>query len=112
MYVGAAYALCQLASYTFTITGTNDASLPPARRPRSPPRCSWPHWADATRHIIKNPSHPNYGDSEYKDDLAQCRKQNSKIVIVSGYDDRAETQVDEAKARSCMTERGWQAVSR
>ena len=65
---------------------------------------------DSTHH--QNPSHPNFGDSEYKNDLAQCRKQNSKIVIVSGYDDRSETQVDEAKARSCMTERGWQAVSR
>ena len=29
----------------------------------------------------KNPSHPGYGDAEYKSDLAQCRKQNSKVVI-------------------------------
>ena len=60
----------------------------------------------------RNASHPNYGDADYKSDLAQCRKQSSKVVAVSGYDDRSEIQVDEAKARSCMTERGWQAVSR
>jgi hypothetical protein len=60
----------------------------------------------------KNPGHPEYGDAHYKTDLAQCRKQNSKIVIVGGYDDKGEVQVDEDKARSCMNERGWQAVSR
>ena len=60
----------------------------------------------------KNPSHPGYGDAQYKSDLAQCRSQNSKVVIRGGYDDRAAVEVDEAKARSCMNERGWQAVSR
>ena len=60
----------------------------------------------------KNPSHPGYGDAEYKNDLAQCRKQNSKIVISGGYDDKSSVEVDEDKARSCMNERGWQAVSR
>jgi hypothetical protein len=60
----------------------------------------------------KNPSHPGYGDAEYKTDLAQCRKQNSTTVIVGGYDDKGEIRVDEDKARSCMNERGWQAVSR
>jgi hypothetical protein len=65
---------------------------------------------DSTQY--RNASHPNYGDADYKSDLAQCRKQNSKVVAVSGYDDRSEIQVDEAKARSCMTKRGWQAVIR
>jgi hypothetical protein len=65
---------------------------------------------DSTQY--KNASHPNYGDADYKSDLAQCRKQNSKVVAVSGYDDRSEIHVDEARARTCMTERGWQAVSR
>jgi hypothetical protein len=65
---------------------------------------------DSTQY--KNASHPTYSDAEYKSDLAQCRKQNSKVVAVSGYDDRSEIQVDETKARSCMTARGWQAVSR
>jgi hypothetical protein len=60
----------------------------------------------------KNISHSNFGDAEYKNDLAQCRKQNSRIVMSTGYDDRSEVQVDEPKARTCMTERGWQAVSR
>jgi hypothetical protein len=60
----------------------------------------------------KNPSHPGYGDTEYKSDLAECRKQNSKVVIRGGYDDKASVEVDEDKARSCMNERGWQAVSR
>jgi uncharacterized protein YceK len=60
----------------------------------------------------KNASHPGYGDAEYKDQLAQCRSQNSKIVTVTGYDDKSAIQVDEAKVRSCMSDRGWQAVSR
>ncbi len=60
----------------------------------------------------KNVSHPGYGDAEYKNDLAQCRGQNSKVVMSSGYDDKSSVEVDEAKARSCMSERGWQQVSR
>jgi uncharacterized protein YceK len=59
----------------------------------------------------QNVSHPTYGDAEYKADLAQCRNQNSKIVMSTGYDDRSDIQVDEAKARSCMTDRGWQPAS-
>jgi len=30
--------------------------------------------------------------------------------MTSGYDDKSEVKVDEAKAQACMTERGWQAV--
>ena len=60
----------------------------------------------------KNPSHPNFGEAEYKNDLEQCRKQNSRIVMSSGYDDKSEVKVDEAKAQACMTERGWQASNR
>jgi hypothetical protein len=60
----------------------------------------------------KNATHPNYGDAEYKDDLAQCRKQNSKVVTSYGYDYRTEVQVDEPKAQSCMAELGWQPVTR
>jgi hypothetical protein len=59
-----------------------------------------------------NPSRPGSTDADYKNDLAQCRKQNSTIITSSGYDDRSEVRVDEAKAQSCMTERGWRAVSR
>jgi hypothetical protein len=59
-----------------------------------------------------NPARPGSGEADYKNDLAQCRKQNSTIVTSSGYDDRSEVRVDEAKAQSCMAERGWHAVSR
>ena len=59
----------------------------------------------------QNVNHPSYGDAEYTADREQCRKQNSKIVMSSGYDDRSDIQVDEAKARSCMTDRGWQPAS-
>ena len=58
----------------------------------------------------KNVSHPGYGAAEYKNDLAQCRKQYSKIVMSSGYDDKSSVEVDEPKAQSCMSERGWQQV--
>jgi hypothetical protein len=59
-----------------------------------------------------NPGRPGSGEADYKNDLAECRKQNSTIVTSSGYDDRSEVRVDEAKAQSCMTQRGWRAVSR
>ncbi len=59
-----------------------------------------------------NPSRPGSSEADYKSDLAQCRKQNSTIVTSSGYDDRSEVHVDEAKAQSCMAGRGWRAVSR
>jgi uncharacterized protein YceK len=64
----------------------------------------------ATQHT--NASHPGYGDAEYKTDLKQCRDQNSKIILSTGYDDRSTVDVDEDKAQSCMNQRGWQAVSR
>ena len=59
-----------------------------------------------------NPGRPGSGEADYKNDLAQCRKQNSTIVTSSGNDDRSEVRVDEAKAQSCMAEHGWHAVSR
>ena len=65
---------------------------------------------DAPRY--RNSSHANYGDAEYKNDLAQCRSQNSRIVTNTGYDVTTSVQVDEAKAQSCMNERGWQAGNR
>ena len=66
--------------------------------------CSSTHYA--------NPSRPGSTEADYKNDLAQCRKQNSTIVTSSGYDDRSEVRVDEAKVQACMTERGWRTVSR
>ena len=58
----------------------------------------------------RNVNHPTYGAAEQKSDLEQCRSKNSQIVMSSGYDDKSEVRVDEAKTQACMTERGWQAV--
>lgn len=60
----------------------------------------------------QNAMHPNYGESQYSSDLAECRKQNSKIESIQGYDVQNRIIVDEAKADACMTERGWQTVTR
>jgi len=65
----------------------------------------------ATDHY-QNVSHPNYGDAEYKTDLAQCRKENTAITTTQGYDVQIHTDVDEAKAASCMTARGWQKAAK
>jgi hypothetical protein len=58
----------------------------------------------------QNVSHPSFGDAEYKSDLAQCRRENSTVVTIQGYDVQERVTVDEAKAASCMTARGWQKV--
>jgi hypothetical protein len=60
----------------------------------------------------RNATHPNYGEAEYKTDLKHCRSQNSKLVTSNGYDVHTDVQVDEPKAQSCMSERGWQSGSR
>jgi hypothetical protein len=71
---------------------------------------AWLGGCDSTQY--KNAGHPNFGDAEYKRDLADCRKQNSKIVMLTGYDDKSEVQTDEGKSQACMKNLGWQAVSR
>lgn len=60
----------------------------------------------------QNTAHPNYGDTEYKADLAQCRQENSKTVTIQGYDLQTEVKVDETKAAACMTARGWQPANK
>jgi hypothetical protein len=60
----------------------------------------------------RNAAHANYGEAEYKTDLKQCRSQNSRLVTSNGYDVHTDVQVDEPKAQSCMSERGWQSGSR
>jgi hypothetical protein len=60
----------------------------------------------------QNISHPNYGDAEYKSDLAECRRANSTVVSIQGYDVQEKVTVDEAKAESCMDARGWQKASK
>jgi hypothetical protein len=56
----------------------------------------------------QNISHPGFGDAEYKNDLAQCRRENSSVVTIQGYDVQERVVVDEAKAAACMSARGWQ----
>ena len=65
---------------------------------------------DNTRY--RNSANPNYGAAEYKRDLEQCRSQSSKVVITQGYDAGSKVEVDEAKAQTCMTGRGWQTTGR
>ncbi len=60
----------------------------------------------------QNTTHPNYGDAEYKADLAQCRHDNSTTKTTQGYDVQTIVTVDEPKAASCMTARGWQPTSK
>jgi hypothetical protein len=66
--------------------------------------------APATQY--QNAAHPNYGDAEYKTDLAQCRHDNSTTKTTQGYDIQTTVVVDEPKAASCMTARGWQPMSK
>jgi hypothetical protein len=56
----------------------------------------------------QNVTHPGLGDADYKNDLAQCRGENSTVVSVQGYDVQQRVTVDEAKAAACMSARGWQ----
>ncbi len=60
----------------------------------------------------QNVNHPNYGDADYKTDLDQCRKENSTTTTTQGYDVQIHVDVDEAKAASCMTARGWQKATK
>jgi hypothetical protein len=81
---------CRLACILRTLT-----LLPVAIGSCSPP----------VRH--QNASHPNYGEAEYRSDLSQCRRENSTIVMSSGYDEKGEVQVDAGKVETCMAARGW-----
>ena len=58
----------------------------------------------------QNVGHPDLGDAAYKADLAQCQRENSTVVTIQGYDVQQRVTVDEAKAASCMTARGWRKV--
>ena len=63
-----------------------------------------------TSEHYQNVGHPDLGDAEYKSDFAQCRRENSTVVTIQGYDVQQRVTVDEAKAASCMAARGWQKV--
>jgi hypothetical protein len=60
----------------------------------------------------QNVTHPTFGEAQYRSDLADCRKQNSTYTSHQGYDVQVEVKTDESKVDACMTERGWQTVSR
>jgi hypothetical protein len=61
-----------------------------------------------TQARYQNVTHPSFGDAEYKNDLAQCRRENSSVETIQGYDVQQRVTVDEAKAAVCMSARGWQ----
>jgi hypothetical protein len=57
-----------------------------------------------------NSAHSRYGNEEYISDLAQCRNENS-TVVVSILDDAllpATVGVNEVKADGCMSRHGWE----
>jgi hypothetical protein len=56
----------------------------------------------------QNITHPDYGDTQYKADLAQCRREHSTVTTTQGYDVQQKVTVDEAKVESCTAARGWQ----
>ncbi len=60
----------------------------------------------------QNAAHPEYGDAQYRADLAECQRQNSKVETSQGYDLQSHVVTDQPKAEACMTARGWRTVSR
>ena len=58
-----------------------------------------------------NPTHPTFGETQYRTDLADCKKQNSTYTSRQGYDVQVEVKTDQPKVDACMKERGWQTVS-
>ena len=66
----------------------------------------------STTAVHQNASHPTYGDLEYSTDMAACKKLHSKVESSQGYDVMTKVTTDEAAVATCMTERGWQTVSR
>ena len=57
-----------------------------------------------------NSVHPQYGNEEYRSDLAQCRNENSTVVVSILYYSvlPATVGVNEAKADGCMSRHGWE----
>lgn len=60
----------------------------------------------------QNATHPGYGELEYSTDLAACKKLHSTVTSIQGYDVQSKVTTDEPAVASCMSERGWQSVSR
>ena len=62
--------------------------------------------------VHQNASHPGYGDLQYSTDMADCKKQHSTVTSIQGYDVQTKVTTDEPAVAACMTEKGWQTVSR
>ena len=60
----------------------------------------------------QNATHPGYGDLQYGTDLTDCKKQHSKVESSQGYDVMTKVTTDEPAVAACMTDKGWQTVSR
>jgi hypothetical protein len=58
---------------------------------------------------MKNAAHPEYGQAEYQKDLADCRKEHSRMVQTAGYDTLTKLVIDEPAVKSCIAGRGWEA---
>jgi hypothetical protein len=60
-----------------------------------------------------NSVHSQYGNGEYLSDLAQCRNENSTVVVsVLDYTLLPATVgVEEVKANGCMARHGWESAS-
>ena len=87
----------------------------------SSPRTRWVHWAVLSGILCAcvpapvpvrylNAAHPQYGNEEYLSDLAQCRNENSTVVVSILYYAvlPAAVGMDEGKADGCMSRHGWQ----
>jgi len=57
-----------------------------------------------------NSVHPQYGNGEYLSNLAQCRNENSTVVVSILYYSvlQATVGVNEVKADGCMSRHGWE----
>jgi hypothetical protein len=60
----------------------------------------------------QNTAHPDYGEAQYRADLAECRRQNSTVEMTQGYDMQSRVTTNEAKVAACMTGRGWRTADR
>jgi hypothetical protein len=88
-------------------TGKRTMSIPQvARWPAVAVLCGVLSGCAATPHY-ENTLHPDYGQTRYDTDLAQCREQNSKTTVVPGYEDKIVKQVDENAAQACVSALGW-----
>jgi len=59
-----------------------------------------------------NLRHPQYAETEYLRDLAQCRQENSTGVVTTiDYETHSNFHVNDVQADGCMTRRGWEPIS-